>query len=332
MSDFLAALGSFMPATDEPNDIFMALGDYRFSISTAAYESFKRETKWRWASQERLNRTPAKQYVGPGEDTITLEGVVYPHFRGGLEQIDNIRAEADKEEPLLLVDGLGYVYDYWVVTSLSESHTNLWQNGVPLKQQFTLTLEYFGEDDGAEDAATQSANASKAAEESASAAPASGLAGQISELKDKIASGVDVIKKEFNEAAGPLIEQASEALQNVGGAVKDVTEAIGTVQSQVATVLAAKQSVDTLTKSIKGVTNSLGSLGQGGMLAGLSRVGGSLKQLQTSASSASTALGNADGIMSKSADAIGNSLTNLQNAAYSARASLAKLSSSDNNA
>jgi uncharacterized protein len=325
MADLLSALASFMPKTNAPEDVFMALGSYRFSISTAVYESFKRETKWRWASQERLSRTPAKQYVGPGEDTITLEGVVYPHFRGGLEQIDNIRAEADKEEPLLLVDGLGYVYDYWVVTSLSETHTALWQKGVPLKQQFTLTLEYFGEDEG--NAAAQSADAAQAATDAASATPASGLAGAVAGLKDQISSGIEAIKNGVSDAAGPLVEQATQSLQSVGSAVKDVTEVIGTVQSQVSTVLAAKQSVDTLTSSIKNVTSALGSIGQGSTLAGLSRVGNSLKQLQTSAGSASKALSSADGIMSKSSAAIGNSLTNLQNVAYSAKSSLSKLSS-----
>lgn len=143
LPDFLASL---LPFNAPPEDVFMALGEYRFSMSTAAYDTFKRETKWRWASQERLNRTPAKQYVGPGEDVITLDGVIYPHYRGGLQQIDRIRDEADRGEPLLLVDGLGYVYDYWVITQLSETHTQLWEAGVPLKQQFSLTLEFYGED------------------------------------------------------------------------------------------------------------------------------------------------------------------------------------------
>jgi phage protein U len=148
MSDifFPDALAALLPFNVVPEDVFMALGDYRFSMSTAAYDTFKRDTKWRWTSQERLNRAPAKQYVGPGEDVITLDGVIYPHYRGGLEQVDRIRDEADKGEPLLLVDGLGYVYDYWVITSLSETHTRIWQSGVPLRQQFSLTLEYYGED------------------------------------------------------------------------------------------------------------------------------------------------------------------------------------------
>ena len=159
LPDFLASL---LPISAPPEDVFMALGEYRFSMSTAAYDSFKRETKWRWASQERLNRTPAKQYIGPGDDTITLDGVIYPHYRGGLQQIDTMRYEADKGEPLLLVDGLGYIYDYWVITQISETQSQIWQSGIPLKQQFSISLEFYGEDYAGyiekDDEATESAS------------------------------------------------------------------------------------------------------------------------------------------------------------------------------
>lgn len=325
MANLIDSLAAFMPETSAPDDVFMALGDYRFSMTTAAYETLRRETKWRWPSQERLGRVPAKQYVGPGEDTITLEGVVYPHFRGGLEQVDAMRDEADKGEPLLLVDGLGYVYDYWVVTSLSETHARVWEKGVPLKQQFSIVLEYFGEDDGAEEAAAVAEDAAAAASEAAAQKPASGLAGEISALKDKITSGVDAIKKEFNETAGPLVERATEAIKDVGATVQEVSSAINTVQNTVATVQAAKQSVETLTKSVKNVTNALGSLGSGNVLANISRVGSSLTQLQTAAGSASDALGNVDNLASKSSELIDSTLTNVQNAAYSASAALKKL-------
>jgi len=78
------------------SEIMMALGSYRFSIDSAAY-------------QERLQRRPALQFVEAGEESIELSGLIYPHFKGGLEQPDTMRAEASKEQPLLLVDGLGFV-------------------------------------------------------------------------------------------------------------------------------------------------------------------------------------------------------------------------------
>lgn len=128
------------------SEIMMALGEYRFSVSTAAYNDFRRNTAWRWASQQRLGRLPAKQYLGPGEDTIEMGGTIYPHYNGGLKQIDSMRDEAGKGEPLLLVDGLGNVWGKWCILLIEENQSRHLGNGAPLKQGFRLRLENYGED------------------------------------------------------------------------------------------------------------------------------------------------------------------------------------------
>ena len=90
-----------------PSEHMLALGEYRFSISAAAYQELTRAAEYRWAAQERLGRRPARQYLGPGEETISLRGVIHPHYRGGPGQLDRMRAEAAKGEPLLLTGGDG---------------------------------------------------------------------------------------------------------------------------------------------------------------------------------------------------------------------------------
>lgn len=139
-------LGPYVPGLATAHDIFMALGNFRFSLREAAYDAFRRDTRWRWISQPRLGRAPAKQYVGPGEDVITLKGTVYPHYRGGWKQLRTMRNLAGLGQPQLMVDGLGFVHGYWCITSLLESDDVIWHNGAPLKQQFTMTLEFYGED------------------------------------------------------------------------------------------------------------------------------------------------------------------------------------------
>lgn len=126
--------------------MMMALGHYRFSIATAAYQSLERATSWRWSAQDRLGRLPAQQYLGPGEDTITLTGVIYPHYRGGLGQIDAMRAEAGRGAPLDLVDGRGRVWGAWVVRAIRESQSRMLANGVPLRVDFSIELAAYGDD------------------------------------------------------------------------------------------------------------------------------------------------------------------------------------------
>ena len=127
-------------------ETMMSFGNYRFSVESAAYQDFKRHLSIRWQSQERLVRQPALQFIGLGEETIELAGVIYPHYRGGLQQIEQLREEAIKGEPQLLVDGLGNVWGLWVVSSVEENQSFFLQGGRPLKQTFQLNLIKYGED------------------------------------------------------------------------------------------------------------------------------------------------------------------------------------------
>ena len=128
------------------SETMMALGSYRFSSDSAAYQELKHSQAYRWQAQERLQRRPAMQFVGAGEESIELSGVIYPHFKGGLEQLDTMRTEANKGQPLLLVDGLGFVWGQWVITQIDEGQSFFQGNGQPLKQSFQLKLVNYGAD------------------------------------------------------------------------------------------------------------------------------------------------------------------------------------------
>lgn len=133
------------------SDVMLALRDgvdvYTFGVSTAAYSSMRRSTRWRWSAQARTGRSPAVQFVGRGEDSITLEGVIYPQFKGGLNQLPRMRAEADKGRPFLMADSLGRVdYGYWCITQIDDAQEYLYKDGTPRKTTFQLSLTAYGED------------------------------------------------------------------------------------------------------------------------------------------------------------------------------------------
>jgi phage protein U len=126
--------------------VMMMLGGFKFSISTAAYQGFNRSTGYRWQAQERFGQLPAQQYTGPGEDSITLSGDIYPSFAGGLHQIDSMRYEAGKGAPLQLVDGNGYVWGRWVIQSIEEAKEVFFSDGTARKQSFNMKICRYGED------------------------------------------------------------------------------------------------------------------------------------------------------------------------------------------
>jgi phage protein U len=119
---------------------------YFFNLDTAAFDELRRSTEFRWASQERLSRRPAQQAVGMGEEKIMLKGAIFPGFKGGLKQLDTLRAIGARLEPLSLVTGYGDVLGNWCLKSIDEEQSALMQGGIPRKQGFTLEFVRYGDD------------------------------------------------------------------------------------------------------------------------------------------------------------------------------------------
>lgn len=126
--------------------MMLALGPYRFSLNTSAYQSLKRSSEYRWPAIERIGKEPLLQAIGPGCDHIDLDGVIYPHFRGGLGQINAMRDSAAKQEPLMLINGQGNVLGRFVITQIEESQNTFLADGAPRKIEFRLSLERYGEE------------------------------------------------------------------------------------------------------------------------------------------------------------------------------------------
>lgn len=126
--------------------VMMGLGAFRFSLQTAAYQTLTRSDEYRWETMERIGRSPAMQFVGPGSTTITLEGTIYPHFYSGFAQIDEMRASASAGLPLPLVSGHGRIFGLYVIMKVDETQTIFFSNGAPRKQEFVLELKSYGAD------------------------------------------------------------------------------------------------------------------------------------------------------------------------------------------
>lgn len=126
--------------------IMLQLGDFQFGISTAAYQDLSRSTKYRWPAQERFSQIAARQFTGPGDDTITLTGTIFPEYRGGTFQIEDMRTEAALGQPLMMVSGRGDVMGRWVIEEITEKQSVFAAQGVARRQEFTLQLTKF--DDG----------------------------------------------------------------------------------------------------------------------------------------------------------------------------------------
>lgn len=124
----------------------MALGTFRFGVNRASYQTLTRTSAWRWATIDRAGAKSAAQFLGIGAEKMTLEGVIYPHFKGGLRQVELMRAVAGLGQPMILVDGLGWVLDRWCIEGIEEKKGTFLADGAPRRIDFRLDLVSYGGD------------------------------------------------------------------------------------------------------------------------------------------------------------------------------------------
>lgn len=126
--------------------MMLALGMFVFSLPTAAYQELQRQTEWRHASNNRIGAVPARQFLGRGDDTVTLPGIILPELSGSALSLDAIRLMANTGKAWPMVEGSGRIYGLWVIESLGETKTLFFRDGTPRRIEFNLSLKRIGDD------------------------------------------------------------------------------------------------------------------------------------------------------------------------------------------
>ena len=121
--------------------MLMTLGFFVFDVATAAYQTLERTTAWRHSVQNPVGQRPNYQFLGPGEDSITLSGTLYPHFTGGRLSLDALRVMAEQGKGWPLIEGSGRLHGFWSVTEVRETATHFLRDGVPKKIEFSVNLK-----------------------------------------------------------------------------------------------------------------------------------------------------------------------------------------------
>jgi len=121
--------------------MLMAFGLFVFGMKTAPYQQLQRQVTWRHPANSRVGARPARQFVGRGDETITLSGVLYPEITGGKISLAALEAMADEGMAWPLIEGTGYYYGLYVVTALNTTRTLFFNDGAARRIEFQLTLK-----------------------------------------------------------------------------------------------------------------------------------------------------------------------------------------------
>lgn len=148
--DLLSGFSGALPAAGASHAHLLVLTasggeSFYFNLSTAGYDTLRRQTNYNVVAQDRLTRTNALQAVSKGGETITLSGAIFTS-RSGSGQLDKLRNIGYEMLPLNLTTGYGETLGRWYLTRVEEEQTGLFSDGMARKQQFTLEFSRYGED------------------------------------------------------------------------------------------------------------------------------------------------------------------------------------------
>lgn len=126
--------------------MMMIYGMFVFQLSTLPHQQIQQSRNWRHVKNERINRSASWQYIGAGDDTIMLSGLLYPEITGGEVSLTALTSQAYVGRPWPLIDGVGQIYGMYVITGLNTTRSELDRYGRARKIEFTVTFERVDED------------------------------------------------------------------------------------------------------------------------------------------------------------------------------------------
>jgi phage protein U len=118
----------------------MAFGPFAFGMHTAAYDELRRQMQFKHGAAVRVGERDNYQYLGAGEEIITLSGTVAPGVTGTLASITQLEAMGLGGQAYVLVDGAGYVYGVYFIDRIETTQRYLFDDGTPRRVDFSVTL------------------------------------------------------------------------------------------------------------------------------------------------------------------------------------------------
>ena len=107
-----------------------------------AYDRLSKNKTWRWDVNNTIGGSQVLQYSGDGDETVSLSGTTFPSHNGN-EPVENLIAEADKKEPLLMVGATGDVLGRFIIESVQIEESNFHVSGLAHLAGFTISIRRY---------------------------------------------------------------------------------------------------------------------------------------------------------------------------------------------
>ncbi|WP_338560702.1 phage tail protein [Erwinia sp. E_sp_B04_7] len=121
--------------------MMMIYGMMSFMRQTLPYSELQQSVDYRWPTNSRVGQRASAQFIGVGDEKITLTGELRPEVTGGAISLLTLKVMADEGRAWPLIGGNGTIYGMYVAESFSATHSEFLSNGSAQKILFTLSLK-----------------------------------------------------------------------------------------------------------------------------------------------------------------------------------------------
>lgn len=120
--------------------MMMSLGLFVFKLNTLPYQNTSRQVNYGWGTNTRFGQRPVSQFLGLGEEAMTLKGQLLPEVTGGVRYLQALQVMADSGRAWPLIEGSGTIYGMFVIKSIANDNAEFNSSGQARSITFTLNL------------------------------------------------------------------------------------------------------------------------------------------------------------------------------------------------
>lgn len=121
----------------------MMLGPVQFDLKLNP-QSVSQKSETPFAVHEVVGAAPLREFMGEGDTTFTIEGLVFPHHFGGREGLALLELARRAHTPVPFVRGNLVPFGWVVIEQLSIEDQDIGQFGVGMEIGFTASLVAVG--------------------------------------------------------------------------------------------------------------------------------------------------------------------------------------------
>lgn len=117
-----------------------SLGMFIFSPAVGSYEEFEERWKFIWAKPDPIGSAPLKQWMGKGDNVITIRGGIWPEIQpAGTMKMEAMAAVAGLGLPFSFRLGNGMVKGQWCIEELSKKSSDYFSD-IPSSIEFEIKM------------------------------------------------------------------------------------------------------------------------------------------------------------------------------------------------